>query len=56
MTLTDYVNQQRIAHAQHLLLNTSFPIKSIAQQCGEIFLFPIICEIACHFCPSCSRR
>ena len=34
MTLTDYVNQQRIAHAQHLLLNTSFPIKSIAQQCG----------------------
>ena len=33
-TLTDYVNQQRIAHAQHLLLNTSFPIKSIAQQCG----------------------
>ena len=33
MTLTDYVNQQRIAHAQHLLLNTSFPIKSIAQQC-----------------------
>lgn len=34
MTLTDYVNQQRIAHAQHLLLNTTFPIKSIAQQCG----------------------
>lgn len=34
MTLTDYVNQQRIAHAQQLLLNTSFPIKSIALQCG----------------------
>lgn len=34
VTLTDYVNQQRIAHAQHLLLDTSLPIKSIAQQCG----------------------
>lgn len=34
MTLTDYVNQQRIAHAQYLLLNTSVPIKAIAQQCG----------------------
>lgn len=34
VTLTDYVNQQRIAHARHLLLNTSYPIKSIAQQCG----------------------
>ena len=34
MTLTDYVNQQRIAHAQYLLLNTSAPIKAIAQQCG----------------------
>lgn len=34
LTLTDYVNQQRVAHAQHLLLNTNLPIKSIAQQCG----------------------
>ncbi len=34
VTLTDYVNQQRMAHAQHLLLDTSLPIKSIAQQCG----------------------
>ncbi len=34
MTLTDYVNQQRITYARHLLLNTSSPIKSIAQQCG----------------------
>ncbi len=34
MTLTDYVNQQRIAHARHLLADTHFPIKSIALQCG----------------------
>ena len=34
MTLTDYVNQQRIAHAQYLLQGTNTPIKSIAQQCG----------------------
>lgn len=34
ITLTDYVSQQRIVHAQHLLLDTDFPIKSIAQQCG----------------------
>lgn len=34
MTLTDYVNQQRISHAQHLLINTNLPIKFIAQQCG----------------------
>lgn len=34
MTLTDYVTQQRISHAQQLLLGTSLPIKSIALQCG----------------------
>lgn len=34
VTLTDYVSQQRIIHARHLLLDTDFPIKSIAQQCG----------------------
>lgn len=41
MTLTDYVNKHRIEHACRLLICTSLPIKSIAQQCGipDIYYF-----------------
>lgn len=34
MSLTDYVNGRRIQLARELLISTSLPIKSIAQQCG----------------------
>lgn len=41
ITLTDYVNQSRIALAQKLLLTTDMPIKSVAQQCGipDVYYF-----------------
>lgn len=41
ITLTDYVNNHRIKHAQKLLLCTNLPIKSIALQCGisDIYYF-----------------
>lgn len=41
MTLTNYVNMQRIEYAKKLLLSTSFPIKSIALQCGftDVYYF-----------------
>lgn len=34
MSLTDYVNNSRIRHAQTLLSNTAIPIKTIAYNCG----------------------
>jgi len=41
ITLTDYVNNHRIKHAQKLFLCTNFPIKSISFQCGisDIYYF-----------------
>lgn len=41
MTLTNYVNMQRIEYAKKLLLNTNLPIKSIASQCGftDVYYF-----------------
>lgn len=33
-TLTEYVNNRRIGHAQKLLLGTSLPVQSISLQCG----------------------
>lgn len=39
--LTDFVNQQRIKHAQKLLLSTDMPIKSVALQSGipDVYYF-----------------
>lgn len=34
ITLTDYVNNRRIKHAQKLLLDTNLPVKNISLQCG----------------------
>lgn len=41
VSLTDYVNQKRIHHAQRLLVSTNLPIKTIATQCGisDIYYF-----------------
>lgn len=41
MTLTNYVNVQRVEHAKKLLLNTTLPIKTIASQCGftDVYYF-----------------
>lgn len=41
ITLTDFVNQQRIEQAKKLLIVTDLPIKMIAQQCGisDIYYF-----------------
>lgn len=37
-TLTDYVNNQRISHAKHLLKTTNLQIQTIAQLCGILDL------------------
>ena len=34
LPLTEYVNRRRIDMAKELLANTSYPLKSIATQCG----------------------
>lgn len=41
MSLTDFVNHRRIAHAQKLLISTEMPIKSVALQCGipDVYYF-----------------
>lgn len=41
MTLTNYVNMQRIEYAKKLLLKTDLPIKFIAMQCGftDVYYF-----------------
>ena len=36
MTLSNYVNQQRINHAKYLLTNTDLQIQQIAHDCGYI--------------------
>lgn len=36
MSLTEYVTSCRIQHAQKLLLGTTLPIKTIAEQCGYL--------------------
>ncbi len=35
-TLTSYVNQKRIAHAQHLLRSTHLQVQTVAQYCGIV--------------------
>ena len=37
-TLTDYVNNQRINHAKHLLKTTNLQIQTVAQHCGILDL------------------
>ena len=37
-TLTEFVTEKRIAHAKHLLLNTSLQIQTVAQHCGILDL------------------
>lgn len=41
ISLTDYVNQKRILHAQRLLVSTDLPIKTVATQCGipDVYYF-----------------
>lgn len=41
VSLTDYVNQKRILHAQRLLVSTDLPIKTVANQCGipDVYYF-----------------
>ncbi|MDO5785839.1 MAG: helix-turn-helix domain-containing protein [Eubacteriales bacterium] len=41
VSLTDYVNQKRILHAQRLLVATDLPIKTVANQCGipDVYYF-----------------
>lgn len=41
MSLTDFVNHRRIAHAQKLLISTEMPIKSVALKCGipDVYYF-----------------
>lgn len=45
ISLTEYVNQKRILHAQRLIVSTNLPVKSIAQQCG----IPDICYFSRMF-------
>ncbi|MBQ8697161.1 MAG: helix-turn-helix domain-containing protein [Clostridia bacterium] len=37
-TLTEFVNKKRIAHAKHLLTDTSLQIQTVAQHCGILDL------------------
>ncbi|MGN0465430.1 MAG: AraC family transcriptional regulator [Lachnospiraceae bacterium] len=41
VSLTEYVNQERIFHAQRLLVSTNLPLKSVANECGipDIYYF-----------------
>ncbi|MCD7736856.1 MAG: AraC family transcriptional regulator [Lachnospiraceae bacterium] len=41
ISLTEYVNRSRIQYAQRLLVSTTLPLKTIAQQCGipDIYYF-----------------
>lgn len=45
ISLTEYVNQKRILHAQRLIVSTNLPVKSIAQQCG----IPDVCYFSRMF-------